>query len=108
MPSRNVHVDDAHRRITEHVTLKGLALDNDPGDGTHQPKELAHASYPGLLLILLADMVFPRSIARARPRHVRHAVKGQRHRDGGEHVTAPSPISIPGEFMGASRSSAWR
>src|SRR5438477_6370233 len=45
MPSRNVHVDDAHRRITEHITLEHLALDGDPADRTHRPQKLAHASY---------------------------------------------------------------
>jgi hypothetical protein len=56
MPSRDVHIDGAYRRVTQHVTLEGLALDSDPADGTHRPKEPAHASYPWLLLIFSADI----------------------------------------------------
>jgi hypothetical protein len=32
MPSREVDIDDAHRRITHHITLEGLALDRDTAD----------------------------------------------------------------------------
>jgi hypothetical protein len=46
MSGRDVHIDDAHRRITQHVTLEGLALDSDPADGTYRPEELAHVPYP--------------------------------------------------------------
>ena len=56
MPSRDVHIDDAHRRITQHITLEGLALDSDAANRTHRPEEFAHASYPWLLLISPADI----------------------------------------------------
>ena len=45
-----------HRRITQHITLQGLALDRDPADGTDRPEEFAHAPDPWLLLILSAEM----------------------------------------------------
>ena len=45
MPSRDVNIDDAHRRITQHIALEGLALDRDPADGTHRPEEPAHMPY---------------------------------------------------------------
>jgi hypothetical protein len=54
MPGWDVNIDDAYGRIPEHIAVKGLALDRDPADGTYRPEELAHASYPWLLLILPA------------------------------------------------------
>src|SRR6267378_2810861 len=56
MPGRNIHIHDARQRITQHVTLEGLAFDGDPADGTDRPEECAHASYPRLLLVLSADI----------------------------------------------------
>ena len=38
MPCRDVHIDDAHRGITEHVALEGFALDDDATNGTHRPE----------------------------------------------------------------------
>jgi hypothetical protein len=43
MPGREVHIDDAHQRITQHVALEGLALDSDPADATYRPEEFTHA-----------------------------------------------------------------
>src|SRR5580704_3473713 len=57
MRCRNVHIDDAHRRITQHIALEGLALDRDSADGTDRPGELAHASYPWRLLISSGEII---------------------------------------------------
>jgi hypothetical protein len=57
MPRRDVHIDDAHRRVTQHIRLEGLALDGEPADGTHRPEELAHASYPWRLLISSGEII---------------------------------------------------
>src|SRR5580704_9438518 len=57
MPCRNVHIDDAHRRITQHIALEGLALDRDSADGTDRPGELAHASYSWRLLISSGEII---------------------------------------------------
>jgi len=43
MPSRNVDIDGAQRRVTKHITLQGLALDGDSADGTLRPEKPAHA-----------------------------------------------------------------
>jgi hypothetical protein len=57
VPSWDVNIDDAHRRIPQHIALEGLALDRDPADGTDRPRELAHASYPWLLLISSGEII---------------------------------------------------
>jgi hypothetical protein len=57
MSSRDLHVDDAHRRIPQHIALEGLAPDRDPADGTDRPRELAHASHPWLLLISSGEII---------------------------------------------------
>jgi hypothetical protein len=54
--SWDVDIDDAHRRIPQHVALEGLALDRDPADGTDRPRELAHMPYLWFLLISYADI----------------------------------------------------
>jgi hypothetical protein len=41
----DVDIDDARRRITEHVALEGLAFDGDTGHGARRPEELAHRLY---------------------------------------------------------------
>src|SRR5271165_1191405 len=46
MPSRDVHIDDTHRRVAQHIAREGLALDREAAEGAHRPEELAHASYP--------------------------------------------------------------
>ena|SRR5271170_3441328 len=65
MPSRDVHIDDAHRRISQHINLEDLALDRDAANRAHRPEELAHALYPRLLLTpaVLAASSSPRSTA---------------------------------------------
>src|SRR5215831_19430229 len=45
-PGRDVDIDDAHRRITQHIILEGLALDGESVDRTHRPEKFAHALYP--------------------------------------------------------------
>ena len=40
MAGGEVHIDDAHRWIAQHVGLEGVTLDTDPTDGTHWPKNL--------------------------------------------------------------------
>jgi hypothetical protein len=55
--SWDVNIDDARRRIPQHIALEGLALDRDPADGTDRPRELAHASHPWLLLISSGEII---------------------------------------------------
>jgi hypothetical protein len=64
MFGRDVDIDDARRRITQHVALEGLALDRDAADGTHRPEKLPHKSYPQLLLILIGRHRLPDPSAR--------------------------------------------
>jgi hypothetical protein len=47
VPGRDVDIDDAHRRISQHIILEDLALDGETADGTYRPEELAHVLYPG-------------------------------------------------------------
>ena len=54
--SWDLHIDDAHRWIPQHIALEGFALDGDATKGTNRPGELAHVPYPWLLLILSADI----------------------------------------------------
>ena len=56
MPSWDVNIDDAHRRIPQHIALEGFALDGDATNGTHRPEELAHMPYLWFLLISYADI----------------------------------------------------
>src|SRR5213082_3007042 len=51
MSSRNVHIDRAHRRITQQIILERLALDGDSCDGTLRPEKSAHHPTPGLCRI---------------------------------------------------------
>ena len=46
MPSRDIHIDQVHRWITQQISFEGLALDGDPADGTDRAEELARTSYP--------------------------------------------------------------
>jgi hypothetical protein len=46
VPGWDIHIDDAHRRITQSIVLEGLALDRDTADATHRSDELTHAPYP--------------------------------------------------------------
>src|SRR6266850_5347504 len=62
MPGREVDIDDADGRITQHIALEGLALDGEPADGTYRPRELAHVPHLWLLLILSADIHYRRFI----------------------------------------------
>jgi hypothetical protein len=62
----DVDINDARRRITQHVPFEGLALDCESADRTRGPEELAHALYPRLLLLspaVLAVSSLPRSTA---------------------------------------------
>src|SRR5262245_6043934 len=54
MPGREVHIHDAHRRIIQHITREGLALDRDSADRTPRPEESAHA-LPLLLLHIINE-----------------------------------------------------
>src|SRR5437762_139967 len=47
MPGGEVHIDDTHRWVAQHVGLEGATLDTDPTDGTHWPEKLAHAPSAG-------------------------------------------------------------
>jgi hypothetical protein len=51
VPGRDVDIDDARRRITQHVAFEDLVLDGETADGTYRPGKLAHAPNPWLLLI---------------------------------------------------------
>jgi len=62
MPGREVDIDDADGRITQHIALEGVALDGEPADGTYRPRELAHVPHLWLLLILSADIHYRRFI----------------------------------------------
>src|SRR5260370_26875114 len=78
MPSRHVHIHNAHRRIIQHISLEGLALDRDSADGTHRPEEPAHTPTPCLLLILSAhDGGRP---GRAAPVEAQHGGRAGYHR----------------------------
>src|SRR5438477_11779369 len=68
MPSRNVHVDDAHRRITKQITLERLALDIKSVDGTLRPENPAHAFCPLLALIYQRMLLhrLPKSLTQIR------------------------------------------
>src|SRR5262249_31054914 len=45
--SRDIHIDDARRRITENIALQSMAFDRDSTNRTRRSVELAHPSYPG-------------------------------------------------------------
>ena len=44
MSGRKININDARRRISEHVGLEGVTLDADPTEGTDWPEKLAHTS----------------------------------------------------------------
>jgi hypothetical protein len=46
MPSRDVHIHGAHRRIIKHIIFQRLTLDHDSADGTQRPEEPTHAPLP--------------------------------------------------------------
>jgi hypothetical protein len=52
MIRRDVHIHGARGRITQHITLEGMALDGDSADRTHRAEEFAHPPLPPILLIL--------------------------------------------------------
>jgi hypothetical protein len=85
VPGRDVHIDDAHRWITKHITRRRSALDGESADGIHRPKELTHAPYPWLLVI-------PAGLAvRASPRSTGRKRLTPTHRAGTAHRAHPTP-----------------
>ena len=56
MASWDVNIDDARRRIPQHIALEGLALDGDTTNGTRRPGKLAHVPYLWFLVISQVDI----------------------------------------------------
>ncbi len=53
MPCRDVHIDGARRRITQHIALEGLALDRYSADGTQSTRRTC-ACVPSLCFCRLS------------------------------------------------------
>src|SRR5205823_10644409 len=74
MARRQIHVDNPHRWVTQHVAPKSLALDTNSADGTHRPEELAHASSTSVV----CEKCFHTVYGLPRKTSPRHAIEATR------------------------------